>query len=75
MIATHTKNIGDFNVNDLSELSYAQMSSQSANTITKAVNIDILHIVNLTQQRNFTCYAQNSFGLVVFNLSLVIKGN
>jgi hypothetical protein len=39
------------------------------------MNVDILRLVNLTESRNFTCQAQNSFGLVVYNLSLVIKGN
>ena len=38
-------------------------------------NMHILRIENVTETRNFTCQAQNSFGLVVFNLSLVIKGN
>lgn len=39
------------------------------------VNVDVLHLVNVTESKNFTCQAQNSFGLVVFNLTLVIKGN
>ena len=38
-------------------------------------NMHVLRIENVTETRNFTCQAQNSFGLVVFNLSLVIKGN
>jgi hypothetical protein len=39
------------------------------------INVHVLRLHNVTQSRNFTCQAQNSFGLVVFNLSLVIKGN
>ena len=39
------------------------------------INIHVLRLQNVTQSRNFTCQAQNSFGLVVYNLSLVIKGN
>ncbi len=39
------------------------------------MNVDILRLKNLTESKNFTCQAQNSFGLVVYNLSLVIKGN
>jgi hypothetical protein len=38
-------------------------------------NVDVLRIENLTESRNFTCRAHNTYGLVVFNLSLVIKGN
>ncbi len=37
-------------------------------------NIQVLQIVQLRESLNFTCQAQNSFGLVVFNLSLVVKG-
>ncbi len=37
-------------------------------------NIHILQIQNFTESTNYTCQAQNSFGLVVFNLSLVMKG-
>lgn len=37
-------------------------------------NIDVLQLINITESKNFTCQAQNSFGLVVFNLTIVIKG-
>ena len=37
-------------------------------------NMNVLRLHNLNESRNFTCQAQNSFGLVVFNLSIVIKG-
>ena len=38
-------------------------------------NIHVLRLENMTTSKNFTCQAQNSFGLVVYNLTVVIKGN
>ena len=37
-------------------------------------NVDILQLKNLTLSKNLICQAQNSFGLVFFNLTLLIKG-
>jgi hypothetical protein len=39
------------------------------------MNVDIIEIKNINETRNFTCHAQNSFGLIIFNLSVVLKGN
>lgn len=49
-------------------------SSSSALTTTGALNLDVLQLINITESKNFTCQAQNSFGLVVYNLTVVIKG-
>ena len=38
-------------------------------------NIHILRVENITESRNFSCQAQNSFGLVIYNLTIMIKGN
>jgi hypothetical protein len=38
-------------------------------------NVHVLRLANVTTSKNFTCQAQNSFGLVVYNLTVVIKGN
>ena len=38
-------------------------------------NVHVLRLENVTTSKNFTCQAQNSFGLVVYNLTVVIKGN
>lgn len=45
-----------------------------ATTTNAAINVDLLQLINMTESRNFTCQAQNSFGLVLFNLTLIIKG-
>src|SRR6185312_8251061 len=36
--------------------------------------IDVLRVHNITESHNFTCQAQNAFGLIVYNLSVVVKG-
>ena len=40
-----------------------------------ASNVSVLQLKHINESRNFTCQAQNTIGLVLFNLSLVIKGN
>jgi hypothetical protein len=37
-------------------------------------NIDVLKVVDFKEPKNYSCQAQNYFGLVVFNLSIVLKG-
>ena len=37
-------------------------------------NVDILRNVDFKDPKNYSCQAQNNFGLVVFNLSIVLKG-
>ena len=64
--------------NSLTATTSSTLSTNIINNHNKyhlPVNMHILQIENVTETRNFTCQAQNSFGLVVFNLSLVIKGN
>ena len=43
--------------------------------VDSTTNIDILRIIDFKEPKNYSCQAQNYFGLVVFNLSVVIKGN
>ena len=75
---------------DLAESSVTQQQQQQQRTVVKqkqqvhnqfsvttsstALNVDVLQVTNATESRNFTCQAQNSFGLVLFNLTLVVKG-
>jgi len=49
-------------------------STSAYSSTSGALNVDVLQLINMTESKNFTCQAQNSFGLVVFNLTLVIKG-
>jgi hypothetical protein len=56
------------------EESQREMSNEMPVVVTDS-SVDVLIVENLTEARNFTCRAHNTYGLVVFNLSLVIKGN
>lgn len=49
-------------------------ANQLIDLTSELTNIDILRIHNLNSSMNFTCQAQNSFGLIVFNLSILAKG-
>jgi len=67
---------GDFKPNQLIEEPDNQFAdSLQASASYLPSNVHTLQITNASQSRNYTCQAQNSFGLVVFNLTLVIKGN
>ncbi len=63
-------------LNNLKESEGAISDKQifSATNANLPTNIRILQITHFNESRNFTCEAQNSFGLVVFKLSLVMKG-
>lgn len=37
-------------------------------------NVDVLYIMDIKEPKNFTCQAQNYFGLVMFNLTITVKG-
>ena len=80
----HIYILGTFNLTDMSsdlnELTAStdsdeNASSQHSRTKKHLNNVHVLRLINITEPRNFTCQAQNTFGLVVFNLSLIIKGN
>jgi hypothetical protein len=50
------------------------VNSDSINVNSIGNNNDILRIVDFKEPKNYSCQAQNNFGLVVFNLSIVLKG-
>jgi hypothetical protein len=54
--------------------SSSSRSSSSSSSSSFYANIDVLRIQHINESRNYTCQAQNLFGLVLFNLSLIIKG-
>ena len=68
-------------MNELIRLSELEANSDrpsfsvDSNKANLPANIDILQIEHFNASRNFTCQAQNSFGMIVFNLSLVMKGS
>jgi hypothetical protein len=72
--------LGELNVNEITDLNFQHQQQQQQKIMIRSYrarlppNIDILRIQNLTESKNFTCHAQNTFGLVVFNMSIVIKG-
>jgi hypothetical protein len=57
----------------LSNLNLASYSDSARSSLY--TNIDVLRIQHINESRNYTCQAQNLFGLVLFNMSLIIKGN
>ena len=76
-------NEGNFNLNQIVDVieSNEQTSSHAYNhsyfltNKNLPTNIHVLRIHHINESKNYSCQAQNSFGLVVFNLSLIIKGN
>ena len=76
------KNKGNFDFNNILDLTESNSRLDSSNTSPNSfsinknmpTNIHILQIQHFNESRNYTCQAHNSFGLVLFNLSLVIKG-
>lgn len=69
---TTSTSINNNNNNNTKSIHYG---TNNVNMRLTPINIDILQLHNITESKNYTCQAQNSFGLVVLNLSLVIKGN
>ena len=80
MESINWNNEGSFDVNQILKTSQADgpmVSNDLASLNTNKnmpANIHILQIQYFNESRNYTCQAQNSFGLVVFNLTLVLKG-
>ena len=78
----YKKNKGNFDFNNILDLTDSNSRLDSSNTSPNSfsinknmpTNIHILQIQHFNESRNYTCQAHNSFGLVLFNLSLVIKG-
>ena len=64
----------DSNTNNNVRLRKPPLTKLSSKNYYLPANIHVLRVENLTESRNFSCQAQNSFGLVVFNLTVVIKG-
>lgn len=68
-------NSGDFSLKQLNENTGVRLARSTLSSLSLMnSNVHVLRLTSVNQSRNYTCQAQNSFGLVVFNLTLLIKG-